>query len=265
MTEDARQPSPDCLPLIFLHMFKAGGTSLRKFIRDQYPRSHAVEVNGSIADLQAWQSRDERERHDVDLLLGHQYFGNHTFLREGASYITVLRDPIERVVSFYYYVLRMPDHYLYRYGFSPDMSLRDMYEQTNCIELDNLQVRMLNWQPEYPPLKGSVDEAMFDVACENLWYIHDHGFVGVIERMPQFLRLLETELDWDASAMTRSNATKDRPAVDAIDPRAIELVREWNQFDLRLHELAEELFESRLADCSPKIQATEILGAEERE
>ena len=234
------------LPLIFLHMYKAGGTSMRRFIRQQYKAAKVVEVNGSIEELVRWREQPSEERRAVDLLLGHQFFGNHEYLRPDAKYLTVLRDPIERVISFYYYVLRKPGHYLYRYGFEDHMSLRGMFENTRCIELDNLQVRMLNPQPAYNPPMGEVDEHMFQVAAENLKYIASHGIVGVVERMPELLEVLQRDEGWDPSKMVRANVTTDRPEADSLDEATLDIVRKHNRFDTKLYDLAAQLFEARL-------------------
>ncbi len=229
---------------------------MRKLIRDQFPQAVVVEVSGSIEELLEWRERAEAERHGVDLLLGHQFFGNHEHLRSGASYITVLRDPIERVISFYYYVLRMPNHYLYRYGFAPGMSLREMYQHTKCVELDNLQVRMMNAQPAHHPLMGTVDESMLATAEKNLRYIANHGVVAVVERMPELLEVLERDEGWNASMMTRSNVTEKRPGAESLDSVTLEIIRESNQYDLRLHDLAVRLFEDRLAQSRSSTVAT---------
>lgn len=223
---------------------------MRRFIRDQFPGANVAEVNGSIAELARWQEQDERDRHDIDLLLGHQYFGNHAYLRDGASYVTVLRNPIERVISFYYYVLRMPDHYLYRFGFEPHMSLREMYKNTGCIELDNLQVRMLNPQPEFNPPMGTVNQEMLEIAEANLQFIADHGVVGVVERMPELLSVFERDEGWDPTKMTRSNATSHRPAAESLDAETLDIIAESNRYDLRLYELACKLFEDRFTPLS---------------
>jgi hypothetical protein len=136
---------------------------------------------------------------------------------------------------------------LYLYGFEADMSLRGMFENTGCIELDNLQVRMLNPQPNYHPPMGQVNEQMFQVAARNLRYISEHGIVGVVERMPELIETLERDEGWDPSMMVRENVTAGRPEAKSLDEATLGIVRQHNRFDLRLHELAVQLFDARLA------------------
>jgi hypothetical protein len=48
-----------------------------------------------------------------EILFGHLFYGvihGYNAARQ-PLYATVLRDPLERVLSLYYYVLRYPDHY----------------------------------------------------------------------------------------------------------------------------------------------------------
>ncbi|MFI4914904.1 MAG: hypothetical protein ACIAS6_00175 [Phycisphaerales bacterium JB060] len=246
MSKQLTVPTDACLPLIFLHMYKAGGTSFRQYIRAQYPDAHVQRVEGNIADLEAWQQQPEDIRHGIDLLLGHQYFGNHRFLRPGATYLTILREPIDRVLSFYHYVERMPDHYLHQHGFEEGMSIVEVINSSRCVEFDNLQVRMLNPQPEYPPAFGSVSEDMFEVACENLRYIHQHGVVGIIEQLDDCLKVLQRRYGWEPSKITQANVTKSRPPVEAHDDASLNAIRELNRYDEQLYALAKEMLGAQL-------------------
>lgn len=246
-------PTPDCLPLIFLHMYKAGGTSFRQYIRAQYPIATVKHIEGYIPDLVEWQRESEEERHRIDLLMGHQYYGNHEYLRPHATYITMLREPIDRVLSFYHFVEREPDHYLYDYGFVKGMSVIEMIEGTQCIEIDNVQVRMLNPQPEEPPAFGTVSEEMLETACHNLRAISKRGFVGVVERMGECLRLLQHRYGWNPAHITRANVTAKRPPVDAHDEASLAALREYNRYDMRLYAFAEELLSSEMAEVGERV------------
>ncbi len=242
-------PGTDNLPLIFLHMYKAGGTSIRRYLRAQHPEANVVYLEGYIPKLKEWQAQPENARHSVDLLLGHQYFGNHEYLRPGATYLTFLREPVDRVLSFFHYVRRMPDHYLHNHGFNMESTVAQAIERTNCVEFDNLQVRMLNPQPKHKVIPfGQVTEEMLEVACNNLRCIHESGFVGVVEQMDAGLNELRRTFGWDPSKITRANVSENRPGVEWHDKTDIAAIRDLNQLDHVLYALAEELFCSRLSD-----------------
>jgi len=45
---------------------------------------------------------------------GHLFYGIHEFLPQGATYITMLREPVVRLLSSYYFILRRPLHPMHR-------------------------------------------------------------------------------------------------------------------------------------------------------
>src|SRR5438128_2361305 len=49
------------------------------------------------------------ERARLRCIGGHLYYGLHEHLVQTSCYLTLLRDPIERMVSLYYYCRRRPD------------------------------------------------------------------------------------------------------------------------------------------------------------
>ena len=75
--------------------------------------------------------------------MGHMGFGLHDYLPQGASYITMLRDPIDRIVSHYYYVLQNQGHYLHKEVAGKGLSLEQFADSALSTELDNGQTRVL--------------------------------------------------------------------------------------------------------------------------
>ena len=61
-----------------------------------------------------------------------------------SKYITFLRDPVERLISHYHYVLRRPKHYLYEQVVKDGLSLSDYVTSDISPELSNHQVRMIS-------------------------------------------------------------------------------------------------------------------------
>lgn len=234
------------LPLIFLHIFKAGGTSLRKVVRQQYPNAKCQVFEGSFPESNAWREQPQEERDACELLIGHQHYGQHEFLSNPVTYMTVLREPVDRILSYYYFVLRYKQHYSYDYGFHENMSISELYGLGRFIELDNIQTRLLNPQPERQYPFGSIDESMFEVALKNLRSIQR---VGVVERMGDFLDVLRLSEGWSIERTPHENRTSDRPAAEAHDDRTLEIIREHNRWDALLYEEARRLFEKDWADA----------------
>lgn len=239
------EPRLSC-PLIFVHMFKAGGTSLRRVIRKQFPDARVCLLNGNFNESNAWRSLSQHERDKFELILGHQHYGHHEFLSKPASYMTMLREPVDRVLSFYFFVKRYKDHYLYNHGFNDETTLEEFVESKRFIALDNIQTRLLNPQPKKHHPFGTVNEEMFEVAAGNLQRIER---VGIVERMDEFLGLLRIAEGWTIPVAPVKNRTENRPKADDQPEAILERIRELNRYDILLHEAARERFERDWAQC----------------
>jgi len=69
-----------------------------------------------------------------------------------------------------------------------------------------------------------------------------------VERFDQSLRLFESAFGWPRLQWSeRKNVNRERPPLSEIDPAALEVIREVNQFDAELYEFANALFEERAA------------------
>jgi hypothetical protein len=128
----AREP-PDgntVTPLVFLHFPKVGGTSVREALE-----TSALKLNLNMcSDLglphALFDARTYAPVHTCDILLGHLYHGiiDGYDAAKKPYYSALLRDPLERVVSLYHYVIKYPEHYQVRhtstilYGSTTSMS-----------------------------------------------------------------------------------------------------------------------------------------------
>ncbi len=229
-------------PLVFVHIPKAGGSTLQESILSHYPGGKFYRFTGDTQQWLDFPGVDEEERASFDVLVGHVHYGVHRYLPEPATYMTMLRDPVDRVVSHYYYVLSDTTHYLHPIVAQRGYTLYEFAMTRVSHELDNDQVRWLT-EPHHFDIER-VDRSLLDEAKWNL----EHGFAafGLMERFDESLRCLESAFGWNRSpARERKNVNPDRPPLSEIDPAALEVIRQVNQFDVELYEFAKALFEEQ--------------------
>src|SRR5678815_616084 len=90
--------------VIFLHIPKTAGSTLDKIIDHQYKRTSIF--TRAYISMDEFKILPEAHREKIRVLRGHMHFGVHEYLPQSSIYITILRNPIDRVISHYYMVLR---------------------------------------------------------------------------------------------------------------------------------------------------------------
>ena len=92
--------------VIFLHVPKTAGTTLNRLIEWEYPLFQMYSVDPVFFTWSASHLRrlPPRRLKKTRMFKGHMLFGLHEILPQPATYITVLRDPIDRVMSAFYFV-----------------------------------------------------------------------------------------------------------------------------------------------------------------
>ncbi len=158
--------------------------------------------------------------------------------------VTMLRDPIERLLSFYSYVCATENHHLRElYGEAPP-PLREFLTLESSREGDNGMVRLLAGGDAVDAGLGGVTEAMLKRARANL---ERCAAVGVAERFEESLERFGSALGWRNAARfasTRVNITPQRVRRETLDARTMELLRERVELDSRLFERACELLDA---------------------
>lgn len=226
--------------LIFLHIPKAGGSTLYKILEQHYPRSQTVKLDS----LQAarFKALPAEERGRYRLFRGHVYFGLHRFIPRVSTYITFLRRPVDRVVSFYYYARSTPDHYLYPVLDGERLDLKTVLARELTSEFRNEQTRLLAGD-EWEDPQRAVTLAALERAKANL---RNHfRVVGLLEEFDASLLLLHRAFDWQLRLYAKENVTKEKPPDISLDVETRRLVEDANSLDLELYEYARNLFDEQ--------------------
>lgn len=233
-------------PLVFLHIPKAAGTTLEDFLLRHYlPAGKVFRFTGAPAQLAAFRGLAQEERDGFDVLSGHVHFGIDGLLSEPATYITMLRDPVERIISAYYFILAHPEHYLHTYIAGRGFTLHEYATAGLNQESDNDQVRWLTSRLHEEVPLGQVTRGMLDEAKWNLE--HAVSVLGLAERFTDSLRCFAAAFGWGPVAYGKKlNTNRARPKRDQVSPQTVDAIRETNRYDLELYEFAQGLFEEQM-------------------
>lgn len=208
--------------LIYLHIPKTGGTTLTNVIEQQYQQVHHYKEE-DVAKLQ-------KELQVAEALCGHIPFGAHRYITRPFTYITMLRDPVEQVISWFYYRHQSP--YLKKFPGSLDDYLHD--DQFNLTS-ENLQTRFICGD----------DPPSFKRAKANLK--NYFSVVGITELYTESLFLMKKNLNWREFTITKMNVNQNRPLKNDLSKATIEKIREKNHIDLKVYDYAKQRLLQELA------------------
>lgn len=276
--------------LLFLHIPKSAGTTLASCLTDNYYNKDYSEAKTfPYENLQKFYEGDifyypqgfykdplkTLPDHLISILnqpnlrvvTGHFSYGIHNYVQSESKYVTMLRDPVERVISLYYHLLTtnmigkqvsleqflegIPvDQWLLNLSDWYPVKLEiDEYEIRECSKrmVDNDQTRRVSGME--PPF-GECDEAMFRQACQNI----TEGFtlVGLTEKFDESLLMLTHVLGWKREVhYVPKLKNKAKPHTKEIPAHLLEKIEELNHWDRKLYEFASERFDHTIKMLGP--------------
>lgn len=246
-------------PFCFLHIPKTAGTTARNFLLTHFPAEQTLILQGTPKE--ALSVLHERQPHLA-------YFGHLPYvLLQGFPKLprlfTVLRDPVERALSHYYFIRqRLREN---RYNGPVDKTLLQVCEleigdflqqerDRSQVILGELQTRMLadcgaSWQlsdydPRLPP--APLTRADLKLAKERL---RQCVVVGLSHRLHESLELLCAGFGWSLpTELCCENQTASRPKQHELDATTLRILDEITRADRELYEEGVQLFEKALVN-----------------
>ena len=218
-------------PLLISHIPKTAGTSLRKLVE----RFHPDVVLAYDRQLALGNPNDEfirkfREAPRPTVVLGHFSFGVHEFLSVPPRYASIFRNPIQRVISLYWYQKSLP-HSPFAPAFQSGMTLGEFVLGGSTEMTNNHMCRMV---AGIVPQPGTIirDRWVLDLAQENLEKYYQ--VAGLVEYYEDALKQLADILGWNEFQMPVENVTSGKK--DKLDDITGEILHEYNELDIELFE-----------------------------
>lgn len=250
-------------PLIFMHLPKTGGMSMftaftalwRTAIADLYNVSSR---NPQIA-IQATQNPGNI------LYCGHYSFGLHEWLDRPAYYASVLREPVNRIVSLYHFLQpnltwyksllqqaggdieklradkRLSDYY---FDFLPCLSgelTAANFFASPSAELDNGMVRRFSGYGLNP---SPCPETALEQARLNIERYF--SVVGLLERYPETLELMSRTFGLPALKENHVNKNHSKEHKAPLDDAIMQQIRDMNRLDTALYDWVSARFDAQM-------------------
>jgi len=230
--------NPSSTTVFFLHNLKTAGRTLRDYLLRVYDPKVFYWPTGLYAVVRFVVQPPSNVR-DLKFVGGHFNYGVHEPHFSDFVYFTLLREPVDRIASFYSYRKRSPQEADYRDINEKSISLEQYVSSGKVKETDNGLVRRISGAGMKPPFGGCSRE-LLELAKAN---IEKHfAVVGLQERFPVTLALLRRVFGWPEAPYVDINVTPDRPSPEALPAGTVRLIERHNLLDMDLYHWAAERF-----------------------
>jgi hypothetical protein len=235
-------------PVFFVHIQKTSGGTLRNYLRDNLPRGaiypeggfdvHAMDSYWEIDRLRA--ITPERRR-TIQAYVGHFPFVASELVPDDVLTVAVLRDPIERTISYLKMRSRDPGHRaadrtyeeIYEDGFDFPCFIHNHQTKIFSMTLDDRLETFMD--------VIDVDRDRLAIAIENLQKV---DVLGLQEDSEEVRRRVGEHFGWESADAKDSHvSTSDWVVSESFRER----IAEDNAIDLELYEFARSLVERRRA------------------
>jgi len=246
----------DEFTIIFLHIPKTAGTTLRAIIENVYNYKDVYFIysgNKQYFELDDFLKLSKVKKDQIKIISSHTGFGIHKNIKKPCKYITILRDPVEYTISLYHHLInknnaKNDEHVaaLQKHFNLRNLSLQDFVTSGITVDVDNVQTRLLSG------VKcgfGQCASNMLDTAKKNL---REHfAAVGFTERFDESVVLFQKILGWPTPFHVKQNVSPKRSNKSELPQETLHTIRRQNEFDFELYRFARDLFDEQIEKQGP--------------
>jgi hypothetical protein len=209
------------IEIVSLHIPKTAGTSFRTILKDKIGDSRVVRLdihNKNDIRLNEKAFTKDKLRNKIKVVHGHFKFADikELFdLNPSVRYVTWLRDPVDRVLSHYYYLMKM--------------AAIKMGEQAK----DEILSKVGKSLEEYVVHDQNRNEISHFLEGSSL---DDFDFIGIQKDFENELNRFRKVMGWTNIENQRHNVTGSKKP--AIDKKTVELIKSYNEKDVEIYEEA---------------------------
>ena len=248
--------------LIFLHIPKTAGTSIRKIFERFYDEKEIYPIYTKVSgmnDMNDFKALPDAEKMKIKVFFGHVSFGLHNYIPRPCHYVTILRDPVEKVLSLFSHVSNIKTNPYYAKIKSSNFSISDFVSSGMAVETDNHQTRVISGiDPEF----GKCTTAILETAEENIKKYF--SVVGLSEYFDESVLLMKKAFGWRPPAhlslkrmiygveevpspfYEKANVSTNRLRKEDLSADEINTIIKYNELDIELYNYAEKLLQDKI-------------------
>lgn len=235
--------------LIFLHIPKAGGSTFENILWRLYSPKSIYRLPDVMEErvkaIDKLQQLEISDKQQIKVLTGIMDFGLHKYIPQKSTYVTILRDPVDRIISHYHFVRNTEEHHLYSKLNFKNIGLQDYLTNYPLEEMDNGQTRLISGMNTSDHTSQRMcTKADLEKAKQNLK--ERFAVFGILEKYDETLILTKRRLQWVYPTYVQQNIAKVKYTRNNIPSGTIKQIQSLNKYDIELYDFARVNFEKTL-------------------
>jgi hypothetical protein len=239
-------------PFLFLHVPKTAGSSLYSIFRTVLKPPELLKLHPNCESLVRFNGLPNRYLTRLKILYGHVDVQLAKQIVPLQQCVTLLRDPVDRIVSYYAFAKHMNS------GLCSELARRTSITQwidaLRLPETDNGMVRRFSGALPEAGI-GACTGQMLERAKANL---AQFAFVGLTDRFDEFYALLANRLGLPMRTYVAAKVNAKRPRFDQLPAATLAELERRNELDRELYRFGEELLAQQLSKIDLSIEIDEF-------
>ncbi len=236
--------------IFYVHIEKTAGSSLVKSLIEPNVECLIRVQGGMHAFLSYLKARD------ADCVYGHVPYGLHRLSLRPVQYITFLREPVDRSVSYFYFIRetgRLNPHKPHPFrDYADSVTIEQFYKNPVHADRQARYLAGMSYHKAYPYLYKNqrFRQQLIQKAKSHL---QNCLVFGLQEYYVTSTKLLQQKLAWPNFVETRRRSvTQNRPKMDQLrreSPEIATSLKRYHALDYELYEYARRLFANRIEEA----------------
>lgn len=235
--------------IFFIHIPKAGGTSMRRIVINNFNIDKVWQLPGNFTKQFILPNNCIEKIQDgkTSVVIGHMTYGAHKYTppSHNYKYISMLRDPVNRAISNFYYAKANKKHYLYQTIQKFNGDINRFIPEIHNWEYANPYCRTFA-NPQFQ-IDKKISQTNLEQSISNI--DRDNAFVGLTEYFNESLFLLNKFCGIKYFCIPHENKNPTNIDKNLIKPETIAIIKQRNLLDYKLYNHVKKNLIAKIDSC----------------
>lgn len=214
--------------IAFFHSQRTAGTTIKKIMKQEFGENK-VYYQRTVNSFKRWCDLNDEELDDFRVFASHDNFTLNPKIQRDCFLMSIVREPVDRAISLYYYLKGRPEHMLY--NLAVEKNITDFYKEAPYISPNyviNVQTLRVCGKKDFQKAKETIEKYF--------------SLVAPFERIDEAIEYIRFYFGLSSNFKLEKSEPKINYAYDSLDKDTIDIIKSINNEDILLYEYVKKWF-----------------------